>query len=563
MGQSERLTSIRGERDRFVAFAFAAADLLVELDADGIIVYASGAAHGFTGVAAHDLPGRRFLDLVVDEDRKSVATALADLAPGTRFGPFSLRLTGSALPAVLGACKLPEQDASCHLTLSTTTLPPIRHAAGGRDDSTGLLQREDFAKLAGEQLDMAERTGQDVKLTLFRLAGIEELRENIGEAATDEFLHEVGALLRAKSLGGDSAGRLDGDRYGVVHSALIPGDDLLDRLGEMVRDVHSNADIDVAGATLDLSGEELGRKDAGQALVYAINTFAAAEGDAFDISSLANGLKGQMADTMGRITRLKQCFADGDFRIVFQPIVDLKSRETHHHEVLTRFAEGGSPFETIRFAEEVGLIRDFDLAVCRKAIDYLKRAGSTGARPQLAINISSRSLENEAFIATLRRDLAADSMFRCDILFEITESSEIVDLAKADSVIQTLRRDGHKVCMDDFGAGAASFPYIRALTLDYVKVDGAYVRQVLTEPRDSAILKAMAGLCADLGVGTVAEMIETEEQAQALIGLGVQLGQGWLFGKPSDEAEPAPVPKSAVPQPRRAAKRGGYAEDLG
>lgn len=556
-----RPTNIRGERDRFVAFSFAVADLLLELDRDGVVVYASGAAQGLTGCPVDRLPGQPFIDLVADADRKFIAAALADLSPGNRLGPLWLRLKGTEDQAMLGACKLPGQDDRCHLTLSAATMPAAQTVSLGRHGATGLLQKDDFAALAGEHLQRAEQTGQEVKLTLFRLSGIEELHERLGAEAAEEFLAEVGALLRAKSVGGDSAGHLEGDKYGVVHSAQVGGDTLLNRVGALIQDIDPDAGVDIAGATVDLGEDGHNRKDAAQALVYAINSFAAAEGDNLDIASLARGLKTQMADTMGRIASLKQTFRDGDFRIVFQPIVELKSRDTHHHEVLARFKDGGSPFEIITFAEDVGLVLDFDLAVCQKAIDYLAECREAGTAPPLAVNISSRSLENDGFVAELRRRLDTVANRKAGgILFEITESTEIANLEKAERTIQMLRADGHKVCMDDFGAGAASFPYLRALTLDYVKMDGAYVKQVLTDPRDAAILKAMAGLCRDLSIGTVAEMIETEEQAQALLGLGVDLGQGWLFGKPADTARPG---EKAPAAPKRAAKRRGYKEQWG
>jgi EAL domain-containing protein (putative c-di-GMP-specific phosphodiesterase class I) len=121
------------------------------------------------------------------------------------------------------------------------------------------------------------------------------------------------------------------------------------------------------------------------------------------------------------------------------------------------------------------------------------------------------------------------------LLIEVTESMRIRDLDAANRVLAVLRADGHKVCLDDFGAGAASFPYIQALDVDYVKIDGAYVKRMETHLRDRAILKAMVGLCTDLGIGTVAEMVETDTQATALIDLGVQYAQGYLFGRPTTQ----------------------------
>ncbi len=128
------------------------------------------------------------------------------------------------------------------------------------------------------------------------------------------------------------------------------------------------------------------------------------------------------------------------------------------------------------------------------------------------------------------------------------------DLPRAQRIIQEFRRAGHKVCLDDFGAGAASFPYLRAFTIDFVKIDGAYVSRMLDAMRDHAILKAMVQLCSDLGTVTIAEMIETDAQAQRLAQTGVDYGQGYLFGRPTPTpAMPGILARKVPPRPTRVA----------
>ena len=98
--------------------------------------------------------------------------------------------------------------------------------------------------------------------------------------------------------------------------------------------------------------------------------------------------------------------------------------------------------------------------------------------------------------------------------------------------LQALRKRKHEVCLDDFGAGAASFQYLNALDIDCVKIDGKYIRDALNSSRDEAMVRNLVRMCKDLGVSTVAEMVETEEQCQYLTKIGVDKAQGWLFGKP-------------------------------
>ncbi len=122
------------------------------------------------------------------------------------------------------------------------------------------------------------------------------------------------------------------------------------------------------------------------------------------------------------------------------------------------------------------------------------------------------------------------------VLFEITELTSIADLARTNQVIQAFRDAGNAVCLDDFGAGAASLSYLRAFHVDYIKIDGAYVRRMQDSDRDLQIMNAMIGMCRQVKTAIVAEMIETQKQAQSLLALGVEFGQGYYFGKPGRHA---------------------------
>ncbi|MFZ0693682.1 MAG: EAL domain-containing protein, partial [Alphaproteobacteria bacterium] len=123
------------------------------------------------------------------------------------------------------------------------------------------------------------------------------------------------------------------------------------------------------------------------------------------------------------------------------------------------------------------------------------------------------------------------------------------------AIIQSLRRTGFPVCLDDFGAGESAFHYLRALDVDMVKIDGSYVRDALAEPKDRYFLKSIAGLCNDLGISTIAEMIEQEKTIELLRSCNVKFGQGYLFGRPSLDITAFDVRRSAGPPARVAAAR--------
>src|SRR5947207_1133628 len=397
---------LRAERDRFAAFALAAADLLVEVNGDGPVVYMVWAASALTGRDVRQLIGSAFDGLFAEPQRAFARTLLRKVRRKQRMKPVKIDLErgeGAVTSVVLNGCCLPEKPNAIYFTASRALAAEASDAAQ-RDAESGLLDGSAFQAAATAALNDPARG--DLRLTLLDVGGIDELRSSAGE----------GAVSRP--------------------------------LGE----------------------------------------------------------------TVDRISQVRSSISKERLSIVFQPVVALGDRRLHHYEVLSRFDGERSPAELVQFAEGVGMIEELDLTVCQSVLAFMD-AWQEGSELRLAVNLSGRSLGSDAFIAALQALLKPRSD-QDQLLFEITETTEIADLPRDQRVIQDLRRSGHKVCLDDFGAGAASFPYLQALTIDFVKIDGAYIGRMLDTVRDHAILKAMVGLCGDLKVATIAEMIETQAQAE-------------------------------------------------
>ncbi|MFB9354649.1 sensor domain-containing phosphodiesterase [Sneathiella chinensis] len=516
-----------------MAFSFAAADLLLELDDQGKICFASGAAKGILGKDLPDLDGMAFADLLDPQDRRVITYLLENMKEGERISPVSARMQNTNTMAVIGACSLPRVNGHIYLTLNVTGLPAAQSVAVHRDTETGLLTNNDFVQLATDQLNIAAETGQELELTLLELSNLGDMSKHTSESDMEEFFNKMGAVLRSYSLGGDSAGRLDGDKYGVLHNKSLDHTVLQEKVETLSNEVAPGHGLKTDASTIDLEKGKLSQENATHALMFVINSFVNDTGGGFSMSSLAEGLQGRMETTLNRISSLKNVFKRHQFSLVYQPIVNLLDETTHHYEVLCRFKDGESPYETVTFAEEVGIIRDLDLAVTKKTLEALSEYPRQGRLvPHVAVNISGHSLESDDFVDTLYTLLGDYPNFRKYLSLEVTESSQIRDLVRANRVIQQFRKNGIEVSLDDLGAGAASFQYIQALDVDNIKIDGAYVRDVLHEEKDAAILKCMARLCRDLKIGTIAEMVETRDQFQLLKRMGVDYGQGWFFGKP-------------------------------
>ena len=194
-----------------------------------------------------------------------------------------------------------------------------------------------------------------------------------------------------------------------------------------------------------------------------------------------------------------------------------------------------TPYEHIVFAEETGLIADFDLAVAGKAIHSLRTKTPINSKTCVAVNVSGQSVGTLSFLARLDALLKEHPWSPGRLMFEITESSRMQDLSAANTFIQRLRKQGYPVCLDDFGAGAANFEYLTTLDVDIVKFDGPALRTARKAQKGKAFLKAFVALCRDLGIATVAEMIDDESGLEFIRECGVQYVQGYLFGRPSTD----------------------------
>lgn len=552
---------LRAERDRFVAFAFAAADLLIELDGDLNVRFAAGATGRLIGGRQENLLGRPFLDLVTDDYRQRLRNAFAAISSRGRIGPLPVNLlpaSGEPHRVEIYGARLPDSGDSIYVTLRE--ISPVEAAvATGRKplgDIAGLLDKKDFGDVAAKALRASYDRDQPLAMSLIELKGLGELRDRLEDRVSETLLQDIGRDLRETSVDGASAGQIEDEKFGVVHDQDLNLGNVTDGIADRAQRVDpAGAGVDVRTGTVTLGGDPGRDRENAQALLYAINRFGREHAE-FTLDELTRGSRRTLADTVQRIGAFRTLIAENNFDPVFQPIVDLDSRKVHHYEALARFHGAdpdSSPFDQITFAENVGLIADFDIAMCRRVIRKIEQAQTNRENLRIGVNLSGRSLETPAFLDHLKKLLAANPSLPDHLLFEVTESSKIDDLEATNNFLNRLRADGYKVCLDDFGAGAAAFHYLRAFDVDFVKIDGAYVKDALKRAEALPYLRAIAKLCEDLGIETIGEMIEDEETARLLQDLNVRLGQGYLLGRPKAGLSGIESVPSATPVRTRAA----------
>lgn len=529
--------SLKAERDRFVALAFCWADALIELDDNEKVVFAGGATAPLLGRKSKDLIGLPVGDLIAPPDRALLRSLLSIARKRGRIENVGIRLQGTGgatAPLSFAGYRLDDLGGHYFLAFRMATAAAKAAARGAtRDADSGLYDANGFADVITQHIETRDAKSEDSQMTLIALPDFEELRERMGEEEEHNLLNTVGACLRASSVDGDSAARIADDRYGLVHDNDLDIDGLESQIVDFTREFDPQGiGVQVETATIEVDAEALAEEDLASGLIYTINQFRTAKGSEFNIKNLSTNLSILANKAAKSVSDFKHVVAEAKFDIAFQPIIDVATGEIHHYEALCRFHasdKDASPYEYITFAEETGLIADFDMAMASKVMQWLANT----PRYRVAINISGFSVSNLKYVDDLNKLLRGNTWARDRAIFEITESARLEDLGAANHFIQTLRKQGHEVCLDDFGAGAANFQYLSTLEVDVVKLDGSAVRNAQRARKGKAFLKALVGLCRELDIDTIAEMVDDESGLRFIRDCGVKYVQGYLFGKPS------------------------------
>jgi EAL domain-containing protein (putative c-di-GMP-specific phosphodiesterase class I) len=242
------------------------------------------------------------------------------------------------------------------------------------------------------------------------------------------------------------------------------------------------------------------------------------------------------------VDRLRYCLENDEFQMHYQAIVPAHKKPRPLFEALLRiYDEQGkvaSPALYIDAAEHFGLIQQLDLAVVKRVFITQRALMDENVAVDVSINLSSRTLGDPAVVPKLRHLMIDYNIDPTRIIFEVTETMALHDPAQMRDIddikhfINSLREMGFRFALDDFGTGFTSFRYLKVLEVDLVKIDGEYIKDLVTDADDRLFVKSMVQLCDGLGIETIGEFVETKEIMGVMAELGVGAGQGWLFAKP-------------------------------
>lgn len=540
MGSESSLTDkLKAQRDRFIAFAFAGADVLIEMDQNGVVGFSTGAGEALYGLSDGDMLGRPLADFIYPRDRKRFDECVLRLKNTSRLDHTPFTLMGSAGTVTrmrLAGIRLPHLPNTFHLVLSR--IPPM--AAAEVERITGDVDHKgQFIEMVRGRLNEANRIGTDYTLTLFDLSGSN--LSSIDPKAAQSFLSTMHNAMEECSVHGNSAGALGGASFGLVHDEKMPAAEIHKRVSlvaERFADKTKGANIRMRSATLDMEDSTLSDEDIAKALGYIVANFVR-DSAKFAMKSLAQGAQLAVADTLTRVRNFRKMIKGEETLVfLFQPIVNVRTGAVLKYEAFSRINNNGSlftPAQIIPFATDVGLIGEFDLITVRKALSLLKETGTISTLAHISINISGHSLGNPGFYQTLLRMLEENQKVLGRLVLEITDAAQIYNLTEAKRLLMRIRKLGVRISLDDFGSGGAAFELLRNLPVDFAKFDRDYILDA-ADPKGRSVLKAMTGLCHDLGIVTIGECVEDSAALANLCGVGIDYAQGYYFGQPAADA---------------------------
>lgn len=423
----------------------------------------------------------------------------------------------------------------------------LRHNAT-HDPLTGLPNRSLFIERLGKAMTYSMGTQRPTYAVLFLdLDGFKVVNDSLGHAAGDELLTEIAHRLRRCLRPWDTVARHGGDEFTVLVEQLDSLNDAIDvaqriqhELSQPIRlhdhEIFTNVSIGIAPANPDYRTTDEILRDADTAMYR-----AKAQGKAVYV--VFDNTMHELARRRLKLeSELRQGLENGEFMPVFQPLIDLKSGKLKGFEALVRWnhPERGLllPADFLQVAEETGLIIPLGwwmLETCCMRLSHWRHHFPAAADLSISVNVADRQFNHPELLNKVDRVLRNSGLPAEVLHLEITETVFMESPDHAGERLRELRALGVGLHMDDFGTGYSSLSHLSRYPLDTLKIDRAFVMDILTNPVHFSIVKTVIQLCRDLGLTAIAEGIETPEQKKALRKLKCHGGQGLLFSEPLDQ----------------------------
>jgi diguanylate cyclase (GGDEF)-like protein/PAS domain S-box-containing protein len=414
------------------------------------------------------------------------------------------------------------------------------------DVVTDLVNRHEFERRLGQVIDAARQGQSEHAFLYLDLDQFKVINDTCGHLAGDELLRQVAALLKANVRQRDTVARLGGDEFGILlercrATRAYTIANTLRKAIEKNRFAWENNRFGIACSIglipIDATVEGLrGVMGMADEACYAAkdegrNRIHIHQADDVDMV--------RRRGEMQWVARIHRALDEGLFELYWQKIapMDVEKSPGYHYELLLRMKDTGGkvvlPGSFLAAAERFSLAAKLDRWVIGRAFDWLAGHPEHLERLHLcAINLSAQSLNDGEFLGFVLEKMGEGHIPPGKICFEITETAAIANLTRATLVIEILRKEGCLFALDDFGSGLSSFAYLKDLPVDFLKIDGAFVKEIAADPVALAMVRSINEIGHVMAKKTIAEFVESEAILRRLRELGVDYAQGYYLGRP-------------------------------
>ncbi|WP_238552126.1 bifunctional diguanylate cyclase/phosphodiesterase [Herminiimonas sp. CN] len=531
----------------------AAGDAVFRLDANGIILSASTRALILIS-AINVISGHFLTEFVPEPDRAALAATIAQTLQSRQPAQIKVHIHTDAgvfwfelqLLAYLNPQLEPEMLVIGHdISLQKASEERLRHIST-HDALTGLPNRS----LASDRLQAAimeaHRDASGFTLMVLDLDGFKKVNDALGYTAGDALLCIAAQRLHAVLHPGDMLARTDGNQFAVMLPNLVAPAEIYSLARSMISALQRPFEIQdrllyvsasVGAACYPQHGETEAQLLAhAETALYCAKETGKARCIIYDQEKF-----NRPPHDVTLEAAMFEAVKNGEFLLHYQPIVDANTRQIVGFEALMRWQhpELGlvPPVRFIPMAENNGLINLLGAWALKTACIQIRQFEKAARRPlYVAVNVSPRQFRNDLFLQRLDDALDLSGLDGSQLLLEITEGILMSDPELAENLLTSIRARGVRIAIDDFGTGYSSLAYLKRFPISVLKIDRAFIKDVLTSPKDAAICSAIISLASHLNLSTVAEGVETRQQLDFIAAQGCGLIQGFYTGRPLDPA---------------------------